>query len=325
MPRQAFLPVLADVARAVAPDPRLDPSARRSALERWASTLPGASPAMRRFLGFLAPLSARNRDLEAFPHQETIAAALGCKVRAVQYLVARARVHGWLEVQGRAHGRGNVYRLLPPWSSARQLELETQELRLAEGRICGSLSLLREVSENARPRPREAPAPSSGHPCPDEPANPPKGRASCPAERSASRAVDGGDWKRRGAALGGRKAPLRRSAEGHGCNPSRDSRCTSGDGAISSAEARLRARSPREDAPMPRVLSPEYLAFKAAGTAIKEGRSPTPAPDPPAPACDTVRRTWTTPCTHAGCTGKVRWRRYDDRTESECERRYWHD
>ena len=198
MPRQGSLRVLADVAGSLAPRPQVDPAAREKALERWAQSLPGASPAMRAFLEYLAGLVARypNPELECFPEQTTIAAALGTarrpkSIRAVKYLVARARAEGWIEVRPRAHGREkriNGYRLLPPWAPARQLAIrEVQELPPAKGQSCPSPFLINTKTENAPAPTREgARAPSVGHPCPTEPAPPPEARLPAGQEREGS-------------------------------------------------------------------------------------------------------------------------------------------
>ena len=115
MPRKGQLRVMGDVAHEAASD--ASPAARRRALSEWARNCPGASRAMRDFLCVLAKhADARG---ECYPHQSTIAAELRCKVRAVQYLVARARDRGWIEVVANArgkHSRGNVYRLMPSWA-----------------------------------------------------------------------------------------------------------------------------------------------------------------------------------------------------------------
>ena len=185
MPRQGSLRVLADVAGRLRPSPPDSREARRSALERWADGLPGASPAMRRFLSLLAPLAARNRELECTRPQRWIAGKVGTSTRAVEMLVARARVNGWIEVIPRAHGhrkRENVYRLLPPWAPSRQYPLEPvdnpihdpKKLRPVRAQTFGSPPL------NARARERvvedhRAPARAHAHASPP-PWNPPLGK-----------------------------------------------------------------------------------------------------------------------------------------------------
>ena len=312
MPRQGSLRVLADVAGSLAPRPQVDPAAREKALERWAQSLPGASPAMRQFIAYLAGLVARypNPELECFPAQKTIAAALGTRrgpksIRAVQYLVGRARDKGWIEVVPSAYGRTrriNGYRLLPPWAPARQQELMPQQLRHWKGESCAIPFLINTKVETA-PAPTRAkePAPLPSGSCPTEPAPPPDARLPAGQEREGS--PSGSPCHRAG-------SDKPRPMVDEGENPPAP--------APAVPVHSTRATAEREHAMNPDT--PHKLAFRRALDALKRGRAAPPGPTPRVPSSDPCLSVFTMPCTHPGCGGTVVSRRYANRVEGECNR-----
>lgn len=312
MPRQGSLRVLADVAGSLAPRPQIDPAARRTALERWASTLSGASAAMRRFLAILAPLAARSRELECFPSQAYLAARLGTSTRAVQKLVARARAEGWIEVRASAYGRrrrGNVYRLLPPWAAARQRELVMpNKVRHSEPRKFVIPFLINTKVENA-PTPTRAkePAPLPSGSCPKEPAPPPDARL--PAGQAREGSPSGSPCHPADS------HPVVRMVD-EGPNPSPPARAVPTHPPPATGE---------QESTMNPEPTPAYLAFKRQLEALKRGRAAPPGTARRLPSSDPVLGVFTLPCTHRGCAGTVVSRRYADRTEGECTRARLHD
>lgn len=70
--------------------------------------------------------------------------------------------------------------------------------------------------------------------------------------------------------------------------------------------------------------TPAYLAFKRQLEALKRGRAAPTGPTLQLPPSGPVRDIYVAPCTHPGCSGKVSYRVYDDRTEGECNRARLH-